>query len=137
MHKKQKGDVTEAATLSRLVSLGYNPLLPFSENSRYDIGVDEDGELVRIQCKTAWNKDDKIVFNCSDIRHVGGNAGRVSYTDDEIDGFAVMVPSGELLWIDVDEAPDTSMVLRHSHSDSKYSSVKSNLVENYLFEDRF
>lgn len=137
MHKKQKGDVTEAATLSKLVSLGYNPLLPFSENARYDIAVDEDGELTRIQCKTAWKDGEKILFNCSDVRHVGGKVGRNHYTEEEIDGFAVMIPTGELLWIDVNDATKSEMTIRWSPSESKYSSVDSHLVEDYLFEDRF
>lgn len=136
MHKKQKGDITEAVTLSKLVSLGYNPLLPFSENSRYDVAVDEDGELTRLQCKTAWNNDEKILFNCCDIRHTGGNAGRVGYDKSEIDGFAVLTPNEDMLWIPIEEAPNAEMTLREEPSESKYSSG-SNLIEDYLFEDRF
>lgn len=136
MNKKQKGDVTEAKTLSKLVSLGYNPLLPFSENSRYDIAVDEDGELIRLQCKTAWRKDDKVLFNCCDIRHTGGNSGRVGYDSSEIDGFAVLTPDEDLLWIPISDAPNAAMTLRYEPSESKYAS-RSNIISDYLFEDRF
>jgi hypothetical protein len=49
----KKGEITESVTLARLVQLGYEWLIPWGHDHRYDIAIDDDGKLVRIQCKTA------------------------------------------------------------------------------------
>jgi hypothetical protein len=49
----KKGEITESVILARLVQLGYECLIPWGYDHRYDIAIDDDGKLVRIQCKTA------------------------------------------------------------------------------------
>ncbi len=49
----KKGEITESVVLARLVQLGYECLLPWGHDHRYDIAIDDNGKLVRIQCKTA------------------------------------------------------------------------------------
>lgn len=48
-----KGEITECMVLARLVQLGYHCLRPWGHDCRYDIAIDDDGKLVRVQCKTA------------------------------------------------------------------------------------
>ena len=48
----RKGEITESMILARLVQLGYECLIPWGHDHRYDIAIDDDGKLVRIQCKT-------------------------------------------------------------------------------------
>jgi hypothetical protein len=45
-----KGKTSEAVILAALVKLGKSVLIPWGEE-RYDLGLDEDSRLVRIQCK--------------------------------------------------------------------------------------
>jgi hypothetical protein len=49
----EKGEITESIVLARLVQWGYECLLPWGHDHRYDIAIDDNGKLVRIQCKTA------------------------------------------------------------------------------------
>jgi PD-(D/E)XK endonuclease len=49
----KKGEITETIVLAELVQLGYECLLPWGHEHRYDIAIDDDGKLVRIQCKTS------------------------------------------------------------------------------------
>ena len=50
---KSVGERSEAMILARLSEFGYLVYLPFGENYRSDmIAEDEDGNLLRIQCKT-------------------------------------------------------------------------------------
>lgn len=51
-HPKLIGDASTAMVLARLVQTGKLVLLPFSENQRYDLVIDEGDRFVRVQCKT-------------------------------------------------------------------------------------
>ena len=48
----KKGEITEIMVLARLIQLGYTCLIPWGHDHRYDSAVDDDGRLVRVQCKT-------------------------------------------------------------------------------------
>ena len=72
-HPKRVGDVTTAAVLMRLIDLYGTVLLPFGENQRYDLVVEIDERLVRVQCKTGRLRDGVIKFNaCSSSYHHPG-----------------------------------------------------------------
>lgn len=51
MNNKQKGDVAESAIIAKLISLGYIVSIPFGDNQRYDIIVDLNGYLYKVQIK--------------------------------------------------------------------------------------
>lgn len=49
----KQGEITESIVLARLVQSGYECLIPWGHDHCYDIAIDDDGKLIRIQCKTA------------------------------------------------------------------------------------
>lgn len=49
----KKGEITESVVLAKLVQLGYECLIPWGHDHRYDIGIDDGGKLIRIQCKNS------------------------------------------------------------------------------------
>jgi hypothetical protein len=51
-HPVDIGDRTTLAVISVLRELGYGVLLPFGENTRYDVVIDDGCELRKVQCKT-------------------------------------------------------------------------------------
>jgi hypothetical protein len=61
-HPKLVGDRTTLAVIAGLRSAGYDVLLPFGENTRYDLVIDDDGRLSRVQCRIKgrlrfeWNR---------------------------------------------------------------------------------
>ena len=61
----RKGEITESVILARLVQLGYECLIPWGHDHRYDIAIDDVGMLVRIQCKTAHYNEEQgcLEFN--------------------------------------------------------------------------
>lgn len=69
----QNGLIGQTAVLNRLVQLGYEVLLPWSQDVGYDLAYFKDGSLVRVQCKMAWLSGDSeyIIFNTSTVS-VGG-----------------------------------------------------------------
>ena len=63
------GDISEVQIIAQFVSAGKIVCIPFGENQRYDLIVDEDGKLYRIQCKTAQYHGTKLVFPTCSVSH--------------------------------------------------------------------
>lgn len=51
---KQKGDIAEYRVIAELLKQGFNVLIPCGDRLRYDLAIDKDGRLIRIQVKQAW-----------------------------------------------------------------------------------
>ena len=86
---QQKGITTEMFVAAKLLQLGYNVSQPFCQDSKYDLIVDVNNHLYRLQVKTARQiNEDTIVFNCrSTTKNSQTNKSRY-YQEDEIDYFA-------------------------------------------------
>jgi hypothetical protein len=85
------GEISEAAIIARFLQLGYTVLTPYGGNKRYDIMIeDDDGQVWRIQCKTAWtNEDDTVLtFNTANHNVTGKNRNWRHYRG-QYDYFAV------------------------------------------------
>jgi len=102
--------------LARLVQLGYQCLIPWGHDHRYDIAIDEDGKLVRIQCKTARYSLEGgcIEFNTNiTYARVGGKPHIMKGYKGEADYFGVYSPdTGKVYLVPVDDAPDREARLR-------------------------
>jgi hypothetical protein len=85
---KQVGDIAEARVIAALVEAGFQLLLPFGENRRYDVAIDFEGKLYRVQVKSGRVRRGTVEFNCySSHTHRGGTSCR-RYLG-EIDFFGV------------------------------------------------
>ncbi len=126
----KSGLIGQTAVLNRLVQLGYEVLLLWSQDLGYDLAyyveteerqfgffVHKESQLVRVQCKVAWlSKDESsLIFNTSTASF--GNTGvkkkRSGYRD-RADWFGIYSPdTGKVYMVSVWEAPDAShMTLR-------------------------
>ena len=98
---KQTGDLSVGRILARLLELERVVSIPFGDNARYDLVVEIDGRLLRVQCKTGRLEGGAIVFPVSSsAAHRGG--GRRSYHG-QVDAFAVHCPdTAQVLMIPFD-----------------------------------
>jgi hypothetical protein len=97
-NSKSIGELGVARTLSRLLESGYAVSLPFGDNLRYDLVVDDGQRLLRVQCKTG-RLDDKgsIAFPvCSSANHRG--LGRRDYRG-HVDAFGVFCPETDSVYL--------------------------------------
>jgi len=88
-----------------LLSLGYNVSQPMCQDSKYDLIVDVNNKLLRLQVKTARlseKSNSSITFNCRSTTKNSQTHKSRSYGLDEIDYFATywnhqvyLVPVGE------------------------------------------
>lgn len=91
LNSKQKGNLTELQCLTAFYEQGCHVSLPYGENSRYDMIVDVNGKLLRVQVKTSsLKKEDEnaIEFSCRSTRVNSQGTVSNKYTSDEIDYFA-------------------------------------------------
>ena len=99
---QQKGITTEMYVAAYLLSLGYNVSQPMCQDSKYDLIVDVNDKLLRLQVKTARLSDNNsIIFNCRTTKNSRTNKSR-AYGENEIDFFATywnnqvyLVPVGQ------------------------------------------
>lgn len=105
----KKGEVTESIILARLVQLGYECLIPWGHDRRYDIAIDDDGKLIRIQCKTARciEKWGCLEFNTAiTYARVGGKPHVRKGYQGEADYFGVYSPeTGKVYLVPVEDVP--------------------------------
>jgi hypothetical protein len=92
-HPKDIGDRSTIAVMAALQWLGYGIYIPFGENTRCDLILEDHGTLSRIQCKTGRLRKGAVVFNlCSNYaHHANPKASRRTYQG-EIDFFGVYCP---------------------------------------------
>ena len=113
MSHKATGEKTQAIILAHLVKHDKKVLLPFGDNQRYDLVIDENGKFIRAQCKTAWRQSDSVIaFNaCSVIWH---RRKRRNYLN-EVDVFLVYSPDTDKIYqVPIDEVSVTAIYLRLS-----------------------
>ena len=105
----KKGEITETMVLARLIELGYSCLIPWGHDHRYDIAIDDDGKLVRIQCKTARYLEEQgcLDFNTAiTYARVGGKPHIRKGYKGEADYFVVYSPeTGKVYLVPVDDVP--------------------------------
>lgn len=54
MDTKLKGDIAEQATILFALNKGWGVLTPIGDRLPYDLVIDNNGRLIRIQVKSAW-----------------------------------------------------------------------------------
>ena len=92
-HPKAIGDRTTLAAMQALQATGYAVSVPFGENVRYDLVIDDGEHLQRVQCKTGRLCDGAIRFaTCSCYgHHMRPSQARRDYLG-QVDCFAVHCP---------------------------------------------
>jgi hypothetical protein len=94
---KRIGDISEARVLAKLVDAGYEVLIPFGENHRYDLVIDDGERLSRIQVKTGRLHGGVIAFSCASShahRH-----GRSRPYFGEVEFLAVYCPQTDKVYL--------------------------------------
>jgi hypothetical protein len=70
VHPKLVGDRTTAQVLARLLEFYDSVFIPFGENQRYDLLVEDGDAFIGIQCKTGRLVKGSVIFNaCSFTYH--------------------------------------------------------------------
>ena len=92
-HPKDVGDRSTLAIMLALRAKGLAVLVPFGENTRYDLVIDDGVKFERVQCKTGRLRGGAVIWNmCSHYgHHANPKVVRRDYQG-EVDYFAVYCP---------------------------------------------
>ena len=88
MNTSQKGDIGEAVVIAEATKKGYSVLIPLSGHKQYDLVLDKNNKLLRIQVK--FSSGDGEVVKVKG-KHSSGREPYVTgkYTKNEIDAIIV------------------------------------------------
>jgi hypothetical protein len=106
-HPKAIGDRTTLAVMLALQDVGYAVLVPFGENTRYDLVIDDGTSLARVQCKTGRLRRGSIRFKtCSTYAHHRNSAAADRNYAGQVEYFAVYCrETAGVYLIPIDEVP--------------------------------
>ena len=114
-HPKDVGDLSTLAIILALKDAGHSVLLPFGENTRYDLAIEVNGSLHRVQCKTGRLSRGAVYFRtASSYYHHPRPKMPAKHYHGEVDFFAVYCPEtkGVYLIPIVDLAVESGASLR-------------------------
>ena len=72
MNTKEKGNIALSSAIRHYVMLGFSVSIPISESTKYDLIVDKDNRLLKVQCKYTSYKQKSSNF-VAPLRVMGGN----------------------------------------------------------------
>jgi PD-(D/E)XK endonuclease len=88
----QKGAAAEAAITLMAIQAGLTVLRPLCEGRRYDLVIDLEPELLRVQCKLAQRLAGVLSVRVATNRCTPRGYVRTSYTADQIDAVGAYSP---------------------------------------------
>ena len=101
MDTKLKADIAESAVVTELLRRGFSVLKPIGDRHPYDVAIDLNGKLIRIQIKSAWFVKSKNHF-AVDVRRTKTNRRvmrRERYKDDDFDFAILHIDKGPVFYI--------------------------------------
>jgi hypothetical protein len=126
---KSIGDRSEAIVLAELVKRGYLVSIPFGENQRYDLIIDDGTRLSRVQVKTGRLRRGVIVYNCSSSHAHRGGAARPYFG--EIEYLAVYCPDTKKVYM----LPEQELTATNAHL--RLSPTRNNMVKTIRWASEF
>jgi hypothetical protein len=97
MNKRQNGAIAESKATSILYEEGLLVSVPQFREVRYDLVVDSDGELYRVQVKRGYESEKGTLRAELRSRNQHGNT---KYSDDDFDALIIYNPeNGECYWL--------------------------------------
>ncbi|HRZ14694.1 MAG TPA: group I intron-associated PD-(D/E)XK endonuclease [Candidatus Omnitrophota bacterium] len=91
MDTKLKADIAESAVITELLKREFSVLHPIGDRLPYDVAIDLNGKLLRIQVKSAWFNTQANAY-CIDVRRTKTNRRcmlRERYKETDFD-FAIL-----------------------------------------------
>jgi PD-(D/E)XK endonuclease len=88
----QKGAAAEATIAAVAIRLGFTVLRPLCEGRRYDLVIDLEPQLLRVQCKLAQRLDGVVSVRLKTNRYTPGGYVSTSYSPAEIDAIGAYSP---------------------------------------------
>lgn len=132
---KQKGNINELECILAFTKLGYKVSIPYGEDCRYDLIVDINNHLYRIQCKSSQplsNPEDGFKFKTKSVVVTTHGTKESQYDENEIDYFAT-VYEGKCYLVPVNECKNEKTLRFHYPKNGQKKGIS--LAVNYNLEE--
>ncbi len=132
----KKGAITELKCQMHLIENNFIISKPVLDNARYDLLLDYNNKIYRIQIKTSrWKVEgETIIFNCKSQHSVAGGNKIMKYSPDEIDYF--MTEWNNQFYLVKCEKELTQFTLRLVDNKKTAKSIpNTHWAKDYLFEE--
>jgi hypothetical protein len=96
MNPDLRGKMTEGMILSELLKRGISVLVPYGYSQRYDLAVDIDGKIYKLQCKTGRIRNGAVQFSTCSMNNVTHE--RRDYRG-QVDFLAVLEPTTNKVYL--------------------------------------
>lgn len=115
LSSKAKGAQTELNCLAYLHGLGYDVSVPWGDNARYDLVLDVNHKLYKLQCKTSSLVDESqegvYKFSCQSVYMNTQGTRTVSYNEQDVDFFCTFI-EGKCYLVPLAETSKREKVMR-------------------------
>lgn len=136
---KQKGNLGELKAATEFTKWGITVAFPFGDNARYDMIIDIDGELKKVQVKYSDSSSDNDSFNCRCVSSKNHTTNKTldKYTND-VDYFVFYLAEIDVCCIVPIEVIGNRTVFTLRNSIPKNNQVKGvNFIKDYTFDKLF
>src|SRR5580704_1956894 len=93
---KQRGEWVELRFMAEAASRGYPVLKPWGDSFPYDVGIDHQDGMIRVQVKSVSSRKGRGGYLCR-LRH--GGSGEQRYDPSDVDLFAAFVVPLEIWYL--------------------------------------
>lgn len=134
MTTKQLGNIGEAKTLAKFVSMKIPTYQAFGDNEKADLVIDINGQLKKVQCKSS----EKFESNKFTVSLVTTNStGKHKYSKEDVDYFSLYnLQSDTLLLVPIEDVIGRTQVsFTIPYKESHNNQGKSLNYEDYTFEN--
>ena len=135
MTPSQKGAWAESEILTAAVRMKLCVLRPMNEGRRYDLAIDIDTRILRVQCKWASRKGAILAVRTSTSRFTPGGYISTTYARHEIDAVAIFAPSVDRCYLmPVEEITGLTYVHLRLTPSRNNQELRIRWAEEYDFE---
>lgn len=124
---KELGDIAELCFMSRAKIAGFTLLTPYSSNCAYDLALEYNGKINKIQIKCTNVTHENTVGKYYRIICSKGRDSKKDYTSKEVDFFAFYImPTQQFYIIPFKDIKSKNIKLYPDKKDHKYSKYLEN-----------
>ncbi len=99
MDTKLKADVAESAVMTALLKRGFKVLKPIGDRLPYDLALDVNGKLLKIQVKSAWHYNGSYTVDSRRTKTNRRRMLRSRYDDKDFDFAIVYIERLEIFYV--------------------------------------
>jgi hypothetical protein len=134
MQSHRKGELTEVIAIAELKRRGIPVSVPFGDNERYDLVIESENGLYRVQVKTGTFDGETVRFKGYSI-HTNSEGNVHEAYDGDIDYFLVYCHDLETMYLVAEDTVTSNMRLRVEDPEIEQPSI--NWAAEYKFDEQW